>query len=43
MKTYKEVLNKRDPFDRQILKYIKDGTLTVGIVGVKERVMKNAR
>lgn len=35
MKSYKELMDKRDPVDRAFLKMIKDGTLTVGVVGVK--------
>jgi len=37
MKSYKELLNKRDPFDRQLLKSVKDGTLKIGVVGIKEK------
>jgi len=37
LKSYKEILNKKDPFDRQILKSVKDGTLKVGVVGIKEK------
>ena len=33
---YKKVLNKKDPFDKQILNLVKQGELKIGVVGIKE-------
>jgi hypothetical protein len=34
--SYKKLLNKKDPIDKQILKLVKEGELKVGLVLVKE-------
>ena len=34
--SYKKILNKKDPLDKQILKLTKKGELKVGVVQVKE-------
>ena len=33
---YKKLLNKRDPIDKQILKLVKHGELSIGVVEIKE-------
>ena len=33
---YKKVLNKKDPFDKEILNLVKQGELKIGVVGIKE-------
>jgi hypothetical protein len=33
---YRKVLNKKDPFDKQILNLVKHGELKIGVVGIKE-------
>lgn|GEM_PF-3026214 len=35
-KDYKKLLNKKDPFDKQILKLVKHGELTIGVVQIRE-------
>jgi len=41
MKKYKRYLNKRDPFDREILKLAKKGILKVGITPIRDKNEKN--
>ena len=33
---YKKILNKKDPFDKEILNLVKQGELKIGVVGIKE-------
>ena len=33
---YKKILDKKDPFDKQILKLVKQGELKIGVVEIKE-------
>jgi hypothetical protein len=33
---YKRVLNRKDPFDKEILNLVKQGELKIGVVEIKE-------